>query len=60
VLIRKLLSWNVKGFNEGDKRLRVRNLLGLWKAYVICLQESKLELISSSVVRIFVCGASFI
>jgi hypothetical protein len=23
----KLLSWNVRGLNEGDKRLRVRNLL---------------------------------
>jgi len=23
----KLLSWNVRGLNEGDKRLRVKNLL---------------------------------
>jgi hypothetical protein len=23
----KLLSWKVRGLNEGDKRLRVRNLL---------------------------------
>jgi exonuclease III len=47
----KLLSWNVRGLNEGDKRLRVRNLLRQWKADIICLQESKLELISNSVVR---------
>lgn len=22
----KILSWNVRGLNEGDKRLRIRNL----------------------------------
>jgi len=48
----KLLSWNVRGLNECDKRMRVKNLLRQWKANIICLQESKLELISSSVVQI--------
>jgi len=47
----KLLSWNVRGLNEGDKRLRVKNLLRQWKPNIICLKEFKLELISSSVVR---------
>jgi len=37
--------------NEGDKCLRVRNLLRQWKADIICLHESKLEFISSSVLR---------
>jgi hypothetical protein len=46
----KLLSCNVRGLNEGDKRLRVRNLLRKWKTDIICLQECKLELISNSVV----------
>jgi exonuclease III len=47
----KLLSWNVRGLNESGKRLRVRNLLKQWKVNIICLQETKLELISSSIVR---------
>jgi hypothetical protein len=36
----KLLSWNVRGLNESDK-----------KANIICLHESKLEHIFSSVVQ---------
>jgi len=47
----KILSWNVRGLNEGDKRLRVRNLLRQWKADIICLQETKLEFISNNLVR---------
>jgi hypothetical protein len=39
----KILSWNVRGLNERDKRLRVRNLLKEWKAHVICLEETILE-----------------
>jgi hypothetical protein len=45
-----LLLWNATGLNVGDKRLRVRNLLRQWKADIICLQETKLDFISSSVV----------
>jgi hypothetical protein len=41
----------VRGLNEGDKQFRVRNLLRQWKAYIICLQETKLDLIFSSVVQ---------
>lgn len=39
------------GVNEGDKCLVVRNLLREWKAYVICFQETKLESMSTSIVR---------
>jgi endonuclease/exonuclease/phosphatase family metal-dependent hydrolase len=39
----KILSWNVRGLNEGGKRLKVRNLIRQWKADIICLQETKLE-----------------
>jgi endonuclease/exonuclease/phosphatase family metal-dependent hydrolase len=47
----KFLSWNVRGLNEGDKRLKVRNLLRQWKADIICLQETKLDFVSNSLVR---------
>jgi hypothetical protein len=46
-----LLSWNVRGLNEINKRRKVRNLCRQWKADIICLQETKLELISSSIVQ---------
>jgi endonuclease/exonuclease/phosphatase family metal-dependent hydrolase len=47
----KILSWNGRGLNKGDKRLKVRNLIRQWKADIICLQETKLEFISNSLVR---------
>jgi len=51
----KILSWNVRGLNEGDKRLKVRNLIRQWKTDIICLQETKLEFISNSLVRSLWC-----
>ena len=38
----KMISWNVKGLNDSQKCLVVRNLLREWKCDVICLQETKL------------------
>ena len=46
-----IISWNVRGLNEVEKRLRIRNLLKLWKADIICLQETKLELVTRQIVR---------
>jgi hypothetical protein len=37
----ELLSSNVRGLNEGDKCLRVRNLLRDWKIDGICLHVTK-------------------
>jgi exonuclease III len=52
----KILSWNVKGLNEGEKRLRVRNLLRQWKANIICLQETGVKFISDTLVRnLWIC-----
>lgn len=39
----RILDWNVRWPNEGDKGLRKRNLLTKWKAYFICLQKTKLK-----------------
>ena len=38
----KLVSWNVRGLNNKDKRRLVKVLWG-WNADIICLQETKLE-----------------
>ena len=47
----KLLSWNVRGLNEVDKRLQIHNLLRSWKVDIVCLQETKLEWITRGIVR---------
>ena len=38
----KMVSWNVRGLNDPQKRLIVRNLLWEWNCDVVCLQETKL------------------
>ena len=38
----KMISWNVRGLNDPQKRLVVRNLLREWKCDIVCLQETKL------------------
>lgn len=38
----KLISWKVRGLNDSQKYLVVRNLLCEWKCDVVCLQETKL------------------
>ena len=47
----KIVSWNVRGLNEQDKQLRVRNMIRKWKADIVCLQETKLELINRGVIQ---------
>ena len=32
----KIVSWNVRGMNEKDERLQIRNLIRIWWADVIC------------------------
>ena len=47
----KIVSWNVRGLNDRDKHLRVRNLIQLWKADVVCLQETKLGEVDRSIIK---------
>ncbi|XP_075673783.1 uncharacterized protein LOC142643129 [Castanea sativa] len=46
----RIVSWNVRGLNEQDKLLQVRNLIRKWKANIVCLQETKMELINRGVI----------
>ena len=39
----RFISWNVKGINDRDKRVLLKNFLRDWKCDLICLQETKLE-----------------
>jgi hypothetical protein len=47
----KILTWNVRGLNEGKKPLRIRNLLQDWKVDIVCLQETKLFSLTWRLVR---------
>ena len=47
----KIISWNVRGLNERDKRLLVRNQIRNWRLDIVRLQEIKLELITKGVIR---------
>ena len=38
----KMVSWNVRGLKDLQKRLVVKNLLQEWNCDVVCLQETKL------------------
>ena len=43
----KMISWNVRGLNDSQKRLVVRNLLREWQCNAVCLQETKLAGVDS-------------
>jgi exonuclease III len=47
----KILTWNVRGLHDRDKRLRIKNLLKEWHVDVVCLQETKMEVITGQFVR---------
>ena len=47
----RLLSWNVRGLNNPQKREVCKNLLKEWRRDVVCLQETKLASINSALVR---------
>ena len=46
----RIVSWNVRGLNEQDKQLQVRNLIQKWEANIVCLQETKMDLINRGVI----------
>lgn len=47
----KLLSWNVHGLNDKDKRLRIWHLLKIWGLDIIYLQETNLDLVTRGIVH---------
>lgn len=47
----KIMSWNVRGLNDQNKRLQVHHFLKMWKADIICLQEMKLDVIDRKIVQ---------
>lgn len=47
----KILTWNVRGLNDRDKRLAVKAVLRRARVDVVCLQETKMEVFGVEVVQ---------
>ena len=47
----KLLSWNVRGANNPNKRNIIRNFIRSQRVDLVCLQETKIQELSSAVAR---------
>jgi hypothetical protein len=50
LMIPKILSWNVRGLNL-EKRKKIKGLIGEWKSDIVCLQETKLQVVNREMVR---------
>ncbi|VAH57976.1 unnamed protein product [Triticum turgidum subsp. durum] len=46
----RLVVWNVRGLNARARRMAIRSLIVTTSASIVCLQETKMALICSSVV----------
>jgi exonuclease III len=46
----KFLTWNVRGLNNWEKRICIKNMIKEWQADIICLQETKMEFITTQIV----------
>jgi hypothetical protein len=47
----RIISWNVRGLNNPQKRERVKYWLRHWKGDIVCLQETKLDFLDRRIVR---------
>lgn len=47
----KFITWNVRGLNERDKRLAVRQTVFLEKPDIVCFQETKLRVMDDIIMK---------
>ena len=47
----KIISWNIRGANDRDKRKVIKALIRSQKADLVCLQETKIQDISRGIVH---------
>ena len=47
----RILSWNVRGANDSDKRKVIKSVRKSNKVDVVCLQKTKIKDMSTGIVR---------
>ena len=47
----KILSWNVRGANDSSKRKIIKSVIRKQKVDLLCIQETKIQVMSEGVVR---------
>lgn len=47
----RILSWNVQRINDGDKCRNIKSLIRSHLANLVCLQETKVQQMSTCLVR---------
>ena len=47
----KILSWNVRAINNLDKRKLIKAFIKSQRVDVVCIQETKIQNMDSSIVR---------
>ena len=47
----KILSWNVRGVNNSEKRKLIKNFIRTQKADLVCVQETKIQTMSDVIAR---------
>ena len=47
----KILSWNVRGVNDSDKRKVIKNFIRTNRVDLVCLQETKVQEMNNDMVR---------
>ena len=47
----KILSWNVRGVNDPDKRKVIKNFIRTHRVDLVCLQETKVQEMNNDMVR---------
>lgn len=50
-MIRNIISWNLRGLGDVNKRVVLNSVLLKWRPDVVLLQETKLEIITDQLVR---------
>ena len=47
----RILSWNVRGANDGAKRKVLKTFIKMQRVDVVCLQETKLKEVSNRMIK---------
>ena len=55
----KIMSWNVRGVNDLDRRKIIRNVIRYQRVNLVCLQETKTQNMTAAVARSVGVGRNY-